>query len=114
MQGLWTGGQQTLEQAYLSETVIASKRTEITATLGSFAVIGFVSGPALAAAFTAVDFKIGRYRVNSNTAPAALILVVTAVMWGLSFVLFRPAARAGDCRILAPAGLALSCVGPQA
>ena len=38
VQGLWTGGQQALEQSYLSEVVSAEDRTAMTSTLGAFAV----------------------------------------------------------------------------
>ena len=40
VQGLWTGGQQVIEQAFLSENVPLDMRTEVTATLGSCAVLG--------------------------------------------------------------------------
>jgi MFS family permease len=40
LQGVWTGGKQVIEQTYLSENVAADRLTELTAELGTFAVLG--------------------------------------------------------------------------
>ena len=45
LQGLWTGGQQTIEQAYISECVGKNENLTIIADFGAAAVFGFVVGP---------------------------------------------------------------------
>ena len=75
VQGLWTGGQQTVEQAFLSENTTGEERTALSATLGSYAVAGFVLGPAFGAALSGVNVHAWGYLINGVSAPAALVCV---------------------------------------
>jgi len=83
IQGLWTGGQQTIEQAYLSAAVEPERRTELTATLSTYVVLGFIMGPCFGAAFTAIGsdgFSVFGIDVDMYNAPGFFILLVTLVM----------------------------------
>lgn len=81
LQGIWTGGQQTVEQAYLSAAVNPSKRTEYTATLSTCAMLGFVIGPAIGAFLSQIDMTIAGLPVNANNSSGAFMLVATSVMF---------------------------------
>ena len=59
IQGIWTGGQQAVEQTFLSAHVQQKHRTSVTASLGTSAVVGFVTGPAFATVLGFIDVKIG-------------------------------------------------------
>ena len=59
IQGVWTGGQQAVEQTFLSAHVQQKHRTSVTASLGTSAVVGFVTGPAFATVLGFIDIKIG-------------------------------------------------------
>ena len=45
LQGLWTGGQQAIEAAYVSEVVADEYKSKVLAELGMAAVLGFIMGP---------------------------------------------------------------------
>jgi len=80
VQGLWTGGKQAIEQAYVGCAVAPERQTEVTAVLGAFAVLGFITGPCFGAAFTAVDVSILGVRIDAYTGPGIFILLMTALM----------------------------------
>eukprot|EP00581_Thalassiosira_minuscula_P018614 CAMPEP_0183733914 /NCGR_PEP_ID=MMETSP0737-20130205/42400_1 /TAXON_ID=385413 /ORGANISM="Thalassiosira miniscula, Strain CCMP1093" /LENGTH=521 /DNA_ID=CAMNT_0025967281 /DNA_START=168 /DNA_END=1733 /DNA_ORIENTATION=+ len=80
IQGVWTGGQQAVEQAYLSAAVHPSKRTEYTATLSTCAVLGFVLGPTIGALLSQINTTIFGLPVNANNAAGIFMLLATAFM----------------------------------
>jgi hypothetical protein len=45
MQGLWTGAQQAIEQAYISDCISKDKNFSMIADIGASAVLGFTLGP---------------------------------------------------------------------
>lgn len=81
IQGLWTGGQQTVEQAYLSAAVHPSKRTEYTATLSTCAVLGFVMGPTIGALLSQIDILIFGLPVNSDNSAGVFMFAATSFMF---------------------------------
>jgi MFS family permease len=86
-----------VEQSFLSEVVDGEKRTSLTSALGSFAVAGFVLGPALGAALTSVRFSFqlsdaDTFKVDGISAPALLVVVTVLVMLVLTAALFDPEA----------------------
>lgn len=89
LQGVWTGGKQVVEQTYLSENA-GSRVTELTAELGTFAILGFVCGPSFGALFTAIDFKVGGVTIDALTAPGFFILGLCILIFGLVCVFFNP------------------------
>lgn len=88
IQGLWTGGQQTVEQAYLSAAVHPSKRTEYTATLSTCSVLGFVMGPAIGAGLSQVDTTILGLQVNADNSAGVFMLVATSLMFLQTLLFF--------------------------
>lgn len=88
VQGLWTGGQQTIEQAYLSAAVEQKKRVELTATLSTFAVLGFIMGPSFGAMFSTVHTTFMGVRVDPYNAPGLFILAMTLAMFAVTYVTF--------------------------
>uniref|UniRef100_A0A7S4RE02 Major facilitator superfamily (MFS) profile domain-containing protein n=2 Tax=Ditylum brightwellii TaxID=49249 RepID=A0A7S4RE02_9STRA len=82
IQGLWTGGQQTIEQSYLSAAVSSEERTEYTATLSTFAVLGFVTGPSFGALFSNVNVALagGRWYIDPYNAPGIFIFLINCFM----------------------------------
>jgi MFS family permease len=65
LEGLWTGGQQSVEQAYLAFVALPGERTALTSKLGTFAVLGFILGPAFGAIFTGLDVTILGFKLDA-------------------------------------------------
>ncbi|KAL7456636.1 hypothetical protein ACHAWC_010857 [Mediolabrus comicus] len=80
LQGVWTGGQQAVEQAYLSAAIEPSKRVEYTATLSTCAVLGFVAGPTIGAILSTIDTTIFGFNIDANNAPGLFILLANVIM----------------------------------
>jgi len=98
LQGIGSGGQQTVEQAYLSIATPANKRTELTGKLSTFACLGFIVGPALGALVAQIPpFAIGALPVDSYTMQgwAMAALNVVRMFTNLSFFVgaYRPPPR---------------------
>ena len=89
VQGLWTGGQQTVEQAFLSEYVDPRDLTAVTASLGSAAVLGFILGPSFATALDFVHVTVDGYTANGDTAPGLFMVVIAVAMLVMTATLFR-------------------------
>eukprot|EP00986_Skeletonema_menzelii_P000596 scaffold162_cov143-Skeletonema_menzelii.AAC.15 len=80
LQGAWTGGQQAIEQAYISAAVEPSKRVEFTATLSTCAVLGFVAGPTIGALLSMIDTTVFGLKIGANNAPGIFILLANFIM----------------------------------
>ena len=80
LQGVWTGGQQAIEQAYISAAIEASKRVEFTATLSTCAVLGFVAGPTIGAMLSLIDTTVFGLKIGANNAPGLFILMANFIM----------------------------------
>jgi MFS family permease len=80
LQGVWTGGQQAIEQAYVSAAIEPSKRVEFTATLSTCAVLGFVAGPTIGALLSIIDTTVLGLKVGANNAPGLFILLANLIM----------------------------------
>uniref|UniRef100_A0A6U4JKV3 Major facilitator superfamily (MFS) profile domain-containing protein n=1 Tax=Phaeomonas parva TaxID=124430 RepID=A0A6U4JKV3_9STRA len=95
VQGLWTGGQQCIEQAYLSAVVEKENRTELTATLSSFAVLGFIMGPSFGALFAGLGdgVYVGPIELNMYNAPGIFIFGVTVIMLVITLANFDGSVR---------------------
>ena len=87
-QGLWTGGQQTVEQTFLSDNTTGQERTALTATLGSYAVAGFVLGPAFGAALSGVRVSWEGYLLDGVSAPALLVCGAVTCMLAVTVCVF--------------------------
>ena len=67
-QGIGSGGQQAVEQAYLSIAAPSEQRTELTGRLSTFACLGFIFGPALGAAVSQLpSFGVGELHFDAFT-----------------------------------------------
>ena len=108
LQGLWTGGQQSVEQAYLAFAAFPGERTELTSRLGTFAVLGFILGPAFGAMFTTVDTKFGKLIVDQYTAPGIFILFVGFAMFIATANRFRPSSISGREKVGSSSGVNLA------
>ena len=80
LQGAWTGGQQAIEQAYISAAVEPSKKVEFTATLSTCAVLGFVAGPTIGALLSMIDTTVLGLKIGANNAPGIFILFANSIM----------------------------------
>ena len=82
LQGVGSGGQQAVEQAYLSIAALPEQRTELTGKLSSFACLGFICGPAFAAfVSTLPDVTIGQLVLNSYTKQGWFIALLNVTMY---------------------------------
>jgi len=80
LQGVWTGGQQAIEQAYVSAAIEPSKRVEFTATLSTCAVFGFVAGPTIGAMLSIIDTTVMGLKVGANNGPGIFIFLANLIM----------------------------------
>ena len=92
VQGVWTGGQQSVEQSYLSEnTKNAEDRTRLTSVLGRYAVIGFMLGPAIGGCVSFVNIEInGFVLVDQLNAVGWFVTLCCVVMWAVTRTFFDP------------------------
>lgn len=81
LQGLWTGGNQSIEAAYISEVVEPDFKLGALSDMGMCAVLGFLLGPILGYLLSFVDFEISAYlRIDQFTGPGYFIMAANAVM----------------------------------
>eukprot|EP00956_Cyclotella_meneghiniana_P006944 scaffold9368_cov22-Cyclotella_meneghiniana.AAC.3 len=88
LQGIWTGGQQAVERAYLSAAVAPSVKVEYTATLTTFVVLGFVMGPTILVPYSVTLATMFGLPVNANNAPGFLILVANIISFIQTLLFF--------------------------
>jgi len=69
LQGFWTGGEQSIEAAYVSEVVEKKDNIRVNSELGMSAVAGFIFGPVIGLALSFIDIKIGFVNIDAFTAP---------------------------------------------
>jgi uncharacterized membrane protein len=75
------GGQQTVEQAYVSEVIDKDKNIHMIANIGASAVLGFTFGPVLGyVGLKSLNFKIGSFEINENTSAGIIQAIVGLVM----------------------------------
>eukprot|EP00956_Cyclotella_meneghiniana_P026408 scaffold57012_cov63-Cyclotella_meneghiniana.AAC.1 len=86
--GTWKGGQQTVEQAYLSVAVEPSFKVEYTATLGTCAVLGAMTGPCIGVLLSQIDTSIYGLPINADNAPGFMILVATFISFVQTLLFF--------------------------
>jgi ceroid-lipofuscinosis MFS transporter 7 len=110
LQGLWTGGQQSVEQAYLAYAALPGERTELTSRLGTFAVLGFILGPAFGAVFTSLDVHILGFHLDAYTAPGVFIIFASSSMWCMTAKNFNPTSMSGRELAKSQSGSALSAL----
>ena len=67
--------------AYLSTAVEPSVKTEYTATLGTFAVLGVIIGPSIGVLFSQIDTTIHGLTLDANNVPGFLILMANFIMF---------------------------------
>ena len=81
LQGLWTGGQQAIEQSYVSEVVTDKHKLKVLSELGIFVVLGFVLGPVFGILLSMVDLHLASgLKLDAYTAPGYLQAVLTFLM----------------------------------
>jgi len=99
MQGIWTGGQQAVEQTYLGFASPPKQRTELTSRLGTFAVLGFILGPSVGAFFShffgGSDGDDENDSISMFTAPSYFILAVCISMFVATTLMWTPQVVSG-------------------
>ena len=81
LQGVGSGGQQAVEQSYLSIAAPPEERTELTSKIATAATLGFIFGPAFGAAVSQTpDFAIGPLRINTFTKQGWVVAVLNVSM----------------------------------
>ena len=72
-------------------------RTQLTSRLGTFAVLGFILGPAFGAMFTTINFRVAALNltVDPYTAPGIFILFVGVAMFVATSNFFLPSPVSG-------------------
>ena len=69
LQGIWTGGEQAVETAYIGENVNEKDRTKLLSTLSTFATMGFVLGPAIGTPLETFDVTYKGWLFTGNMIP---------------------------------------------
>ena len=93
LQGLWTGGQQTVEQAYISEWIDKNQNLALIANIGASAVIGFTVGPLVGLGGRYTNFSIGWFYVDEYTSAGYFQAIITILMALLTFYYFEEIPR---------------------
>jgi ceroid-lipofuscinosis MFS transporter 7 len=93
IQGLWTGGQQAIEQAYITECIDKNQNLSMIADLGASAVLGFVLGPIIGLLGRFVNFNIGSFYVDEYTSSGYFQAIFTIVMFLGTMFLFTEIPR---------------------
>lgn len=88
IQGLWTGGQQTIETAYIAECIDKDQNLNMIAELGASAVLGFVLGPIVALIGRFVNFNIGSFYVDEYTSCGYFQAIFTIIMFASTTLMF--------------------------
>ena len=90
LQGVGSGGQQAVEQSYLSIAAPLEMRTELTGKLSTFACLGFICGPSFAALVSQTpDVKVGALVFNSYTKQGWFVAVLNVSMYLTSTCCFN-------------------------
>ena len=66
LQGMWTGGQQTVEQAYISECIDKDRNLGMISELGAVAVMGFILGPIIGYGSSLIEFTVISAAITSR------------------------------------------------
>lgn len=93
LQGLWTGGQQTVEQAYISECIDKKENLGLIANIGAAAVIGFTVGPIVGLGGRYTNFSIGWFYVDEYTSCGYFQAIITILMFVLTAYYFEEIPR---------------------
>ena len=93
IQGLWTGGQQAIEQAYISECIDKNENLAMIADLGASAVLGFVLGPIVGLIGAFINFRIGAFYVDEYTSSGYFQAIFTIIMFVGTFAIFTEIPR---------------------
>ena len=93
IQGLWTGGQQAIEQAYITECIDKDQNLSMIADLGAAAVLGFVLGPVVGLVGRLINFNIGSFYVDEYTSCGYFQALFTIIMFLGSALLFTEIPR---------------------
>ncbi|CAI2364145.1 unnamed protein product [Moneuplotes crassus] len=88
IQGLWTGGQQAIEQAYITECIDKDENLSMIADLGASAVLGFVLGPVVGLICGFINFRVGSFYVDEYTSNGYFQAIFTIIMFLGTFFLF--------------------------
>ena len=81
LQGIGSGGQQAVEQAYLSIAAPPEQRTELTGKLGTFACLGFILGPAVGACASQLPHAaLGPLHFNEMTMQGWTVAALNCLM----------------------------------
>ena len=77
--------------------MLTRRRAQLTSRLGTFAVLGFILGPAFGAMFTTINFRVAALNltVDPYTAPGIFILFVGVAMFVATSNFFLPSPVSG-------------------
>jgi ceroid-lipofuscinosis MFS transporter 7 len=81
IQGLWTGGQQAIEQAYITECIDKTQNLSMIADLGASAVLGFVLGPIVGLIGGFINFRVGSFYIDEYTSCGYFQALFTIIMF---------------------------------
>jgi ceroid-lipofuscinosis MFS transporter 7 len=93
IQGLWTGGQQAIEQAYITECIDKNENLSMIADLGASAVLGFVLGPIVGLIGGFINFNIGSFYIDEYTSCGYFQAIFCIIMFLGTLFLFTEIPR---------------------
>mmetsp|Transcript_28420 Transcript_28420/g.59739 ORF Transcript_28420/g.59739 Transcript_28420/m.59739 type:complete len:577 (+) Transcript_28420:181-1911(+) len=80
LQGIGSGGEQAVEQAYVGVAAPVEQRTELTGKISTFACLGFIAGPVIGAATAQLPvFSLGPVNFNVFTMPGFVVALLNAL-----------------------------------
>jgi MFS transporter, ceroid-lipofuscinosis neuronal protein 7 len=93
IQGLWTGGQQAIEQAYITECIDKNQNLSMIADLGASAVLGFVLGPVVGLIGGFINFRVGSFYIDQYVSCGYFQAIFTIIMFLGTLFLFEEIPR---------------------
>lgn len=89
-QGMWNGGEQAVEQAYISEVVSDVSKLRALSEIGIAGICGYILGPVIGVVISIIDQNLYEdLRLDEYTAPGMLQLIIIVVMIIATFLKFH-------------------------
>ena len=90
LQGMWNGGEQAVEQAYISEVVSDVSKLRALSEIGIAGVCGYIFGPVVGVIVSIVDRHLyEELQLDVYTLPGILQLLIIIIMISVTFCKFK-------------------------
>jgi MFS family permease len=90
LQGIWNGGEQAVEQSYISEIVSDISKIKALSEIGIAGIGGYILGPIIGVIVSLIDIDIYEdLKIEGYYAPGILQLIILIIMIVVNFIKFK-------------------------